>query len=609
MNLNDLSKLSEGKGARVSDSTNLFVANPITTKFLKGGGTRVTDSIKLAAKASDRKNQVKRILTDLLGESSLNAGEIKAVIDSINPVIEAYELRHNRVCDSLNTSKAEAVTLNAEVVKNTARYKAKLETREAIIDSYRGIGTVESILTRITDSEEAKTIEDVDKKALADKEEIIKQLQADLEEAKNKQNAEQVADAAEDGVNVEVLTKLSGAFEDWIQTGSVMLAKKVKEYAEILGISSITTLVNKAVDYDVDQDTYDELVPELKSLLNANKLSIPSLSLITDSEAVEALKLIAHPVEEVELQTIIKTASNFILDPNDETMAKLNTYITQTDPKLAQILTDILAFKYGFGLEGVVKAFEELSSKHTPVVLNISPLQEISTDIITTDDLIIPQSTLTKIQFKKLTDSKGRLSRVIKLASKVKVNDCGCVSESCGANYPDPLVIPRFGGASPVEGTEYMSIIFDGVAKIFIPNEGQTSAEIIAKSRDMDYMQVFNYISSVATSAQAVVEVAEDLDYLDIVTDSLLYRRRVNDSHWVSEAMAVAGAKKQLGKLMRLSKSFITDSIFDGASRARFIVSKEKVSDSLPGEFMSIATKRVADIETPSYHIKVCLDK
>jgi hypothetical protein len=603
MDLNKLSKGFDGENSTlVFDSATDEKA--AAKKFLTLR-RKISDSLRLPSNSEVRSGSVRSNIRSILSELNLSDAEMTYVEDSFLVITKAYESRVNKVADSHSSLKVKYEALNAKCEET----KKIVDSMTKEMESYKKLGSVESIKKKISDADVViQSKEEADAELQSAKDELektkedlrLKEEELKAREEKEKSEVHEVKDA----YDPELLQKFAKCFEDWIQSGSVVLAEKLKQYAQAIDDKDLVILVDRATSYNLDQESYEELSANLKAELAANDIKIPSLALIADSAEMDTLKEKGKTIELCLGENLGAALKNYVEEPNDETCVKLQQYYDQVpDGDAKNAIGEVMINPANpQSLKEALKILKGAIKGDKPLELSLNPewkRNHVATSLEEVGDVY--EEPLSKVKFLAVSDSVSRYKR----AKRFAVKDCDtCVSAPVER-------FPVIGDVVPVSGddviSDFVSVTVDGVACLYSAKDADCAVAIAnLQALRNDPTAFFTSLSENFIPLESIVNAAKEIGDLDIVTDSALYRRKISDKFWVTDSLSIDDMKGQLVKLISLFNERVPDSYFGKGSKRRVVVSDSALSESIVKDFTSILTKEVKLKEINGYNVAFC---
>lgn len=600
MDIKSLAKLSSGddKSMNIEDS---HYENPVTKKLSR---VRINDSVSPIPKNStERLKWANRIIDSVISFASED--EIEPLKSRLLKMIEAYEVRSKRINDTANKLKSELLE-----VQNKLNSK-NLELRR-ISDSNK---KTESLEKRILDSEYI----------LADKEEEIRKLEEEKKrlEEENKLNEEEKKRLEEEKRKLESQGTVTDSYsssdvkeyasllEELLSEGKVENEDKLRELGNRIEEKELT---NKIVNYEsVDASQYDEITKSLKDKLKEAGVKIPSLPLIMDSAVVEGLDKYKQYCIAVPISDIVLAIQNFITEPNDETESKVvDLAASLEDGELKTIINSLIesVFAGNYDINKLAKELLKIKANaNVDVDIFLPNVEEIPLQVPTTDQIFETpmEPVLTHQDYQILSDSAGRLARAKNIV--VRIKDCMGVSVDTPTTYVD--VLPFVQSITPVEGTDYMQISYDGISHLYAWRDSENQVENLARIGSAQSPELmWEYINQYLVPMVEVTEVLEENGDLDLLTDSVLYKRKLSNKYWITDSMKAEDFIQALPKLKRLIRNHkVYNQIKDSCvtSKVRLIVSSSSI-DVSGKEFRSMRVKDSIDFSNSRYNFRLFLE-
>lgn len=501
-------------------------------------------------------------ISDSISKAEETANSLKSEIDSLKSKIQ----------DSDKSAQVFVLKnrLNAARLQNE-ELKKKLKDSEVVIQSKEDSDKL---------NEELQKKLDENQKQLEENQKLLQQKQQELEELKKQQEQSKQTIQLQDSKNVthiiirktkdsvqikdvydipyDLLSKFASLFEDWLQTGSAYVEQRLKDVTETIGNDTLKTLVQKATDYEpLDSTSYEELTSELKETLEQAGLRIPSLALISDSALSDQLKERFDRVSQIPATDLLVAVQDFAIDPNDMNRAKLEGLSQKvqdakikeglkqilmmtccdgwTDPIVADCLKDLYKILDAQGKQLDVK---DRYYKQVPLTVTDTQVQLEEKPI---------EVQLTPNEYRYISDSVGRFK---KLAKYVKDCDSCCPTPVEGYQYP------LIQNVALVERSPYITATYGGLGHLFMVPEGVDRGEIIAKIQSSYNDEERWKMLCQLIPIEPIMEVAQSLGQYDIVTDSLLYKRHMSDSYYITETMKPSEMIGNLPKFKKLIDSY-----------------------------------------------------
>ena len=626
----DIKKLCNLDGKSVTVNVeDTSIERGAAKRFLSKGRKRIEDSA-MPARSEERKRWASRMIKDVLSNADLSVEDMNYIADSVESILNKFEDRYSRINDSYGKSKSEISEMKKKIADSAEQLKA-----------YKELGTIEQLKKKISDAE--FVIEDKEKrdaeaeqreKQLEDQEKQLEEEKKRLEEEKKcleEQKAAQTVtvqdsvvkkvyklkfNKVKDNINTQIqddltvkkdlLSRFAATFEDWIQTGSAYLEEKLKQTTEAIGDENLKTLVDKATNYEpLDSNTYEDLTSDLKKALNDNGLKIPSLALIQDSAILEALEAKTNPSKEVPLSLLVTAIQNFTIQPNPETRTKAKDLAEQLkESPLKEKINELLSSTFdGCTSERAIdlaKEIEAVAKKGgEKIKVQLRKFDEVPLKFPNAENLIENkpvEPVMTHVQYQSVFDTAERFNTVLKFVHKVY--DCSDCCEAVGPGCPP---IPEIQAISPVEGTNYIAVVIQGVSKLYVVNEGVNPLELMTKFNNTYGQERWEVVNTCLTPLEPILKVAQDLGQYDLVTDSALYKRHASDKFWVTDTVLVADSADLIDKFIRLTDSLEQieqiKNATEGFKKVRIAVADSKEVIDCDKDMKSIYPKKIVDFK------------
>ena len=511
--------------------------------------------------------------------------------------------------------------------------KKKIADSAEQLKAYRELGTIEQLKKKISDAE--FVIEDKEKrdaeaeqreKQLEDQEKQLEEEKKRLEEEKKRLEEQKAAQTVtvqdsvvkkvyklkfnkvKDNINTQIqddltvkkdlLSRFAATFEDWIQTGSAYLEEKLKQTTEAIGDENLKTLVDKATNYEpLDSNTYEDLTSDLKKALNDNGLKIPSLALIQDSAILEALEAKTNPLKEVPLSLLVTAIQNFTIQPNPETRTKAKDLAEQLkESPLKEKINELLSSTFdGCTSERAIDLAKEIEADFDYWLKKAEEVPDPSSVENLIENKPV-EPVMTHVQYQSVFDTAERFNTVMKFVHKVY--DCSDCCEAVGPGCPS---IPEIQAISPVEGTNYIAVVIQGVSKLYVVNEGVNPLELMTKFNNTYGQERWEVVNTCLTPLEPILKVAQDLGQYDLVTDSALYKRHASDKFWITDTVLVADSADLIDKFIRLTDSLEQieqiKNATEGFKKVRIAVADSKEVIDCDKDMKSIYPKKIVDFK------------
>lgn len=586
MDLSKLSKVKEGT-AHVSDESAedrviktvlgkdriADSALPSTSKqrqeWLEANIKCICDSLGLNGSES---SFIKERLTKMFNSFSVRTRQINDSLHNAQAQLKEYQSKLKKIEDSLEEAKAasKADKLVIQELSNTTR---SLQIK--VQDSNGKVKDVTAKMTKIADDNQyiLQTKEEAERQAEEKKKQIEElQKQLDAEKARAKEATVTVGDSLDE----DTAARFAETFETFIQTGSQLSANKLKKIAEEIGDEEITELVNRATEYEpLDETTYEDLTSPLKEELTKLGQSIPSLPLIKDSAKMKEIKdCAACPFEASALQAILQDIYDYVQFPVQDKKEEIESKLKELSKwTLAKSVAEEPT------VEGIQNVVEEANAVvEEPIMLQSEPVITMPVPVQECEECPATVSVLSHDQYDTIYDSASKFKGILNILSKVHDNNIDCAEIQEIRKSPCGTMV---------------EVIRNGISEYFIPKQGDASIDQIVAQLNAAMAQphpVQNEMWWQLIPIDKVKEVAIASENLPLVTDSVLYKRRLTDESFVTDVFDSSSVEKIVKSLRPVIGAKCAASIYskvkDSKSKARIACSSGKFPN--PNDFRSM---------------------